>query len=113
MRAWKPRFLPVAAALGLVGGLAVIPAASAPATGATQPPWPSNEGPPGPPALMPSGRVASPPQATSPQISTGCPAAPYGANYYAPGTGKTVALTFDDGPARARRASSQSCAPAE
>ena len=29
-----------------------------------------------------------------------CPAAPYGAHHYAPGTGKTVALTFDDGPGR-------------
>ncbi len=27
-----------------------------------------------------------------------CPSASYGPNYYAPGTGKTVALTFDDGP---------------
>lgn len=31
-------------------------------------------------------------------MSAGCPAAPYGANYYAPGAGQTVALTFDDGP---------------
>ena len=29
-----------------------------------------------------------------------CPAASYGAHFYAPGTGKTVALTFDDGPGR-------------
>ena len=29
-----------------------------------------------------------------------CPAASYGAHYYAPGQGKTVALTFDDGPGR-------------
>lgn len=27
-----------------------------------------------------------------------CPLAPYGVNSYAPGSGKTVALTFDDGP---------------
>jgi len=27
-----------------------------------------------------------------------CPAAGYGVNHYAPGTGRTVALTFDDGP---------------
>ena len=27
-----------------------------------------------------------------------CPAAPYGAKSSAPGSGKTVALTFDDGP---------------
>jgi peptidoglycan/xylan/chitin deacetylase (PgdA/CDA1 family) len=29
-----------------------------------------------------------------------CPAAPYGVHHYAPGTAKTVALTFDDGPGR-------------
>jgi len=35
---------------------------------------------------------------TSPGISAGCVGAPYGPNFYAPGSGKTVALTFDDGP---------------
>ena len=79
--------------------MAALPASSAtPASAAAQPSSPSNEGPPGPPALLPNGRVAAPPQVSSPQIATGCPPAPYGANYYAPGTGKTVALTFDDGP---------------
>ncbi len=29
-----------------------------------------------------------------------CPRASYGAHYYAPGNGKTVALTFDDGPGK-------------
>ncbi len=33
-----------------------------------------------------------------------CPAAPYGARSYAPGSGKTVALTFDDGPGRSTAA---------
>jgi len=47
---------------------------------------------------MPNGQVAAPPQALSPQVSTSCPAAPYGAKSAAPGSGKTVALTFDDGP---------------
>lgn len=47
---------------------------------------------------MPNGRLASPPAVTSPGISAGCVGAPYGANFYAPGSGKTVALTFDDGP---------------
>jgi peptidoglycan/xylan/chitin deacetylase (PgdA/CDA1 family) len=47
---------------------------------------------------MPNGRVAAPPRVSAPQVSAGCPAAAYGASYYAPGTGKTVALTFDDGP---------------
>ncbi len=31
---------------------------------------------------------------------TGCPTAPYGVASTAPGAGKTVALTFDDGPGR-------------
>jgi peptidoglycan/xylan/chitin deacetylase (PgdA/CDA1 family) len=35
---------------------------------------------------------------TAAASTTPCPVAPYGVNYYAPGTGKTVALTFDDGP---------------
>ncbi|MGE5291290.1 MAG: polysaccharide deacetylase family protein [Micromonosporaceae bacterium] len=96
----RSRLLPVAVALGFAGALAVgLPAAAAPpAAAATLPPIPSNEGPAGPPALMPNGRVAPPPQVVSPQVSTGCPAAPYGAQRYAPGSGKTVALTFDDGP---------------
>ena len=33
-----------------------------------------------------------------------CPAAPYGARLYAPGSSKTVALTFDDGPGRSTAA---------
>lgn len=31
-------------------------------------------------------------------LASSCPPAPYGVHYYAPGSGKTVALTFDDGP---------------
>jgi peptidoglycan/xylan/chitin deacetylase (PgdA/CDA1 family) len=33
-----------------------------------------------------------------------CPAAPYGARFYAPGKSKTVALTFDDGPGKSTAA---------
>jgi len=33
-----------------------------------------------------------------------CPRASYGAHSYAPGRGKTVALTFDDGPGRSTAA---------
>ncbi len=59
----------------------------------------AGEGPAGPGAPLPYGRAAAPPAASS-GTSGGCGAAPYGANFYAPpfGTGKTVALTFDDGP---------------
>ena len=84
------RLLAAAMALGAIGAVA------APAAAATQPP-PGSEGPAGPAALMPNGQVATPPQVSSPQVSTSCPAAPYGARSTAPGSGKTVALTFDDG----------------
>jgi peptidoglycan/xylan/chitin deacetylase (PgdA/CDA1 family) len=86
------RLLPVMVALSLAAAFA----AALPAVAAAPPP--SNEGPAGPPALMPNGRVATAPNVTSPQVSTGCPSAPYGTNSYAPGRAKTVALTFDDGP---------------
>jgi peptidoglycan/xylan/chitin deacetylase (PgdA/CDA1 family) len=85
------RLFAAAIALGMTGAFTVLPAA------ATAPP-PGSEGPAGPPALMPNGRVAAPPQVTAPQVSASCPAAPYGAKSAAPGAGKTVALTFDDGP---------------
>ncbi len=98
MLVFRSRLFAAAMALGITGVLTVLPAVSAvPAAAATQPP-PGSEGPAGPPALMPNGQVASPPQITAPQISTSCPAAPYGAQRNAPGGGKTVALTFDDGP---------------
>jgi peptidoglycan/xylan/chitin deacetylase (PgdA/CDA1 family) len=86
------RLVAAAIALGMTGAFTVLPAAAA-----TAPP-PGSEGPAGAPALMPNGKVATPPQVTAPQVSTSCPAAPYGAQRSAPGSGKTVALTFDDGP---------------
>ena len=91
MSASRLRLLAAAMALGAIGAFV------APAAAATQPP-PGSEGPAGPAAPMPNGQVATPPQVSSPQVSTSCPAAPYGARSTAPGSGKTVALTFDDGP---------------
>jgi peptidoglycan/xylan/chitin deacetylase (PgdA/CDA1 family) len=90
----RVRLLAVAAAslCALFGMLSAAPSQATP-----QPP-PGSEGPAGPPALMPNGKAAAPPTVVSPQVSAGCPAAPYGTNSYAPGSGKTVALTFDDGP---------------
>jgi peptidoglycan-N-acetylglucosamine deacetylase len=92
------RFLLVTAVVSTAGGLAAMPAGGAPAGAATPPPLRSEEGPSGPPARLPDGRVAAPPRVTGPLVATGCPAAAAGAAYYAPGKGKTVALTFDDGP---------------
>lgn len=86
------------AAVSLCAAFGLLPATIAQAT---PPPKPGSEGPAGPPARMPNGRVASPPRVAAPQAASGCPAAPYGTSSYAPGTpgsGKTVALTFDDGP---------------
>jgi peptidoglycan/xylan/chitin deacetylase (PgdA/CDA1 family) len=84
------RLLAAAVALWAIGAFA------APAAAASPPP--GSEGPAGPAALMPDGQTATPSPAISPQVSTSCPAAPYGAQSAAPGSGKTVALTFDDGP---------------
>jgi len=86
-------------------GLAVALLAAVPATAAGHHPPPAprgrfGEGPAGPPALMPGGDVAAPPAHASPEVTPGCPAAPGGPHYYAPGAHKTVALTFDDGPGR-------------
>ena len=89
---YRSRLVAVAIVLGVTGAVAAVPASAA------SQPTPGSEGPAGPPALMPNGRVALAPQVTAPVISTGCPAASYGARSYAPGSGKTVALTFDDGP---------------
>jgi peptidoglycan/xylan/chitin deacetylase (PgdA/CDA1 family) len=93
----RSRLFAAAVALALTGAFTVLPAASAIAAAAAPQLPPGNEGPPGPPALMPNGQVAPPP-ATAPKASAGCPAAAYGVKSYAPGSAKTVALTFDDGP---------------
>jgi peptidoglycan-N-acetylglucosamine deacetylase len=68
-------------------------------------------------SVSPPGRSADHPATASPVRSTArsaraaavappvsCPAAPYGAHLYAPGTSKTVGLTFDDGPGRSTMA---------
>jgi peptidoglycan/xylan/chitin deacetylase (PgdA/CDA1 family) len=102
----------------IVGGLLVACAAAGPVTAGTRPPSEgaservservSGEGPAGPPAARAGGTVAPPPAvrpssasgSNSADVSAGCGSAPYGVNFYAPdfGGGKTVALTFDDGP---------------
>jgi peptidoglycan/xylan/chitin deacetylase (PgdA/CDA1 family) len=95
MPATRLQILTAVVALGLAGSLA----AASPAAAAGPPgPRPTNEGPAGPPARMPDGRVAAPPRVTGALASASCPAVPYGPFSAAPGSGKTVALTFDDGP---------------
>ena len=79
----------------VVLGIGAALGAAVPAVAGTAP---GNEGPAGRPAPMPNGHVAAPPAVTSSGISAGCVGAPHGPNFYAPGSGKTVALTFDDGP---------------
>jgi peptidoglycan/xylan/chitin deacetylase (PgdA/CDA1 family) len=62
---------------------------------------------PGPSAARPAAAAGAP---TAPTAAAGmptaadCPAPPYGARLYAPGSAKTVALTFDDGPGRSTAA---------
>jgi peptidoglycan/xylan/chitin deacetylase (PgdA/CDA1 family) len=88
--------------LVLIGGLSLMaPAALAAPAAPADPrysdgsppegPWPPSKVLAGDPATIPAPRLSS-------AAALACPPAPYGAQHYAPGTGKTVALTFDDGP---------------
>lgn len=93
------RCLSLAAAVAVVLGAGF---AAVPASAGSRPPI-TTEGPAGPPARMANGTVASPPRLSSRTPGNGCPAAPYGPQYYAPaypGYARTVALTFDDGPGK-------------
>ena len=91
-----PRFRLAAAAVTAVAAVAGL-GGTVPAPAGTRP-VPGSEGPAGPPARLPGGRLARPPAVSGPLVATACPAPPYGPSSYAPGSGKTVALTFDDGP---------------
>lgn len=55
-------------------------------------------------ATLTGGRPAAPVTANGLPAVARCPAAPYGPRFYAPGAGRTVALTFDDGPGRSTAA---------
>jgi peptidoglycan/xylan/chitin deacetylase (PgdA/CDA1 family) len=63
-------------------------------------PRPLPEGPAGPPGRLPDGRIARPPRLPAGRTASRCRRAAYGPKFYAPGSGKTVALTFDDGPGK-------------
>jgi peptidoglycan-N-acetylglucosamine deacetylase len=100
MRATGFRLTVVTLALLLAGPLAIARAGTMPAAAsgaAVTVPAARADWPAGPPALLPDGRAAPPPRISAPLVS-GCRAAPYGPHFYAPGSGRTVALTFDDGP---------------
>jgi len=80
--------------------LAALAGPGAAVAGPQPPPQPGTslpEGPWPPRAVLATDpeQVARPEAAVSTRV---CPVAPYGVNHYAPGSGKTVALTFDDGP---------------
>jgi peptidoglycan/xylan/chitin deacetylase (PgdA/CDA1 family) len=71
---------------------------------------PAAQAAPVPPAQPPPSEVlaadpatVAPPAAGS-TLAVGCPPAPEGVRWTAPGTGRTVALTFDDGPGRSTEA---------
>jgi peptidoglycan/xylan/chitin deacetylase (PgdA/CDA1 family) len=56
--------------------------------------------------LLSAAAVLASPHASA-SAATTCPSASYGIHRYAPGSGKTVALTFDDGPGRSTSAITQ------
>jgi peptidoglycan/xylan/chitin deacetylase (PgdA/CDA1 family) len=89
---------------GAFGALVLAAALSGTALAAGCGSVPPGEGPAGPRATMPGGSVTSPPPVTGLPAAARCPAAPYGPMRSAPGSGKTVALTFDDGPGRSTAA---------
>ncbi len=98
----RPRFRSRAALLALPVCLAI--AATPVSAGAAPPPSPPPgvslpEGPWPPQAVLPANTAQITPPAAA--VSTAsCPPAPYGVKRVAPGSGKTVALTFDDGPGK-------------
>jgi peptidoglycan/xylan/chitin deacetylase (PgdA/CDA1 family) len=59
---------------------------------------PAGPWPPGKVLAADPDKVAAPLATTAAVVNSKCPAPPYGAQHFAPGAGKTVALTFDDGP---------------
>ena len=59
---------------------------------------------PGPSAARPTAATSAPTAPTGAPAAVSCPAAPYGPRLYAPGSSRTVALTFDDGPGRSTAA---------
>lgn len=86
--------LPVllAAFVGSAHAGPIDPPSPAPGVSLPEGPWPPGE------VLAADPADVAAPAVTATVSTTPCPPAPYGVNRYAPGAGKTVALTFDDGP---------------
>jgi peptidoglycan/xylan/chitin deacetylase (PgdA/CDA1 family) len=84
----------LAASAGGPGALAapVPPPQPPPAQPLPEGPWPPSQ------VLAADPSTVPPPAAAFSAQAVGCPPAPYGVQRTAPGGGKTVALTFDDGP---------------
>lgn len=84
---------PLLIAFAMLAGSSAAFAQNPPGAPPAEGPWP-----PGPILGANPAQVTAPAATVAP--GAGCPAAPYGVNRYAPGSGKTVALTFDDGPGK-------------
>jgi len=98
----RSRFRSRAALLALPLFLAIATPVSAGAAPAQPPPpgAPLPEGPWPPRAVLGADPARITPPVAAAVSAAACPPAPYGVNRYAPGSGKTVALTFDDGPGK-------------
>jgi peptidoglycan-N-acetylglucosamine deacetylase len=92
--------------LGLAAAVAIVLFGAGVAAGAGNAEGESavgRQGPAGSAVRMPGRQIATPSASEHRAASGRCPVPPYGAQYYAPaypGYGKSVALTFDDGPGK-------------
>jgi peptidoglycan/xylan/chitin deacetylase (PgdA/CDA1 family) len=81
-----------------VAALAVLPLLLAGPAAAADEPRPKPTNGPWPPARVLAAEPRAVPAALAAVVNAACPAPAAGVQHYAPGAGKTVALTFDDGP---------------
>lgn len=86
--------LPLLIAVGLTAGAGTAVAQPPPGVPTSEGPWPPRS------VLGADPQQVAAPQITAAGSAAGCPSAPYGVKSAAPGSGKTVALTFDDGPGK-------------
>ena len=87
----------------LTAGLCLT-AVAAGCTTAPRPGQPAGHSVAATPGHTTAGPTAATGAPTGAPVAVDCPAAPYGPRLYAPGSSKTVALTFDDGPGRSTAA---------